>query len=331
MSSVHFVSAMRSSGWESTGHGYVAIRTDEQSVRVVHCATGEVWWERTFPRNAIAWTGEAERYVLLMLDGRDLWVCDAMTGARLAVLAGGEGGAAPALSVGRVAWRPVCVTRHGILEESQSGSGKRSVALRKLPSGDLAWRAELPEGRIAVAPEADTICVAGSDSLQVRDLATGEIKAVHGTGAMRGYLVDARLDPVSRVFYMLSFDGGGEGGPKATLASVDLASGRKRDVVSIAMTSYPQLLLDAAVRGGDLLPCLVREMVKSPDGRSTTSTNLSTVSFVRKSDGTVAAGLGLPSARSDGKFENLRSLFLQDGTLVLLVQDGVQVFSRSVE
>jgi hypothetical protein len=81
-------------------------------------------------------------------------------------------------------------------------------------------------------------------------------------------------------------------------------------------------------RSGNLLPIVVHDP-PTKVGRVTRASQLCQVKFFGRADGKCREELKLPTSRKDGKFERLRTVHVQDGTLVVVLYKGVEVFGHA--
>lgn len=298
--------------------GCVVLRPSSNSVRVLELATGEDRWERSFRRRQVVWAQEAGRYVLLSLDGGECWICDAFSGERVGMVDLGD-----SQQVGFP--RSFQVTRLGALfQKWEPTKGGNKVSLLELPSGKVLWSLDLgQEYRQPVLLNDELFYLQGANrGIELRELATGAVRFSLPQEKLQGYISNLSLSPDGKTLGFWAHDGQG----KMRSGFVDLTTGNVVQGVSTGGNIVGIDLAEVWARSGDLVPWMAMETIK--EGNVVRHTNLRTIGFTRKSDGKALEGHRLPSPRPDGKFENVNQLFVQDGMLILVRHDGIQVFGH---
>lgn len=299
--------------------GCVVLRPNQSTVSVLELATGEERWQRSFGRRQVAWAQEAGRYVLLSLENAECWICDALSGERIGTVELGAG-QHPGLP------RSFLATRLGVLYQRwEPAKGGNKVSLLELPSGKVLWNLELgQEYRAPMLLNDDLFCLQGSNrGIEVRELATGAVKISVPQEKIQGFVSNLTVSPDGKTLGFWAHNGRGQ----MRAGTVDIATGNV--VQGPSGTGYLGGidLAELWARSGDLIPWMTMDPPVR-EGNTVRHTNLRTIGFTRKSDGKTLEGHRLPTARPDGKFENVNQIFVQDGRLILARHNGLEVFGH---
>jgi len=296
--------------------GCVVQRPGQNTVRVLELATGDVRWERSFRRRQIAWAQEAGAYVLLSLEGNECWVCDAFSGDRLSTFEMADGS--------RMGYpRSIQVTQNGALCQTWDPTkSKNVISLLELPSGKTRWTVDAGQMyRQPMLLNEGLFYLAGGAGVEIRSVATGEVKFSVPQDKLPGHLQNVTLSADGKTLGFSSYDGQG----KMRMGTIELATGNVVLGEGANLQMFGMVdMTEAWARSGDLIPWMAIETIK--EGNNIRHTQFRTIGFTRKSTGKELEGHKIPSGRPDGKFENVNQLFVQDGMLILARHNGIEVY-----
>jgi len=310
MNLIHRGSSPGRWGTGQSSTGAFVFAPDPQSVRAMDLATGRPLWERSFRRRNLTAIQEAGPFVCLVMDGgKDLWLCDASTGAQRGTIS---------LNLGQSHLWSLVATREGILTQPRDPkTGMFRLVFRDLPSGQERWSTEpAAMTRMFYLLDEGTLCLVDQGrNLEIRDLATGALRGRYeAQPPLLPHMADVCLGPDGHFLYVVSRQGTQSG-----LTIVDLNGGGETRTYEFgenqAGRTLPAELYAAA---GEYLP-----WVERLEGSSRYR-----VRFLRRSDGQPAEDVVLPASSGDGTFEHLTTVVCRDGVLLVVTNRSIEAFGH---